>query len=314
MFQDNKICELLNIRYPIIQGGMVWNSGAKLAAACSNSGILGVVGAGSMKPELLDLHIKKAKSLTTSPLAVNIPLLYKDSDKQIQTAIDNEINIFITSAGSPKKFTKLLKDLGKTVLHVVSNPLLAKKCQDAGVDIIIAEGFEAGGHNGRNEITTFCLIPQVKKMVEIPVVAAGGIATGSGLLAALALGADGAQMGTRFAASTEGSGHKNFKTEIIKAEFHSTKLLMKEVIPVRLLNNKFSKEIEEIEKNNGSSTELINYLGKGRAKKGMLEGDIDNGELEIGQISGLIDEILPVEIIVKNILKDYQYRINSIKV
>jgi enoyl-[acyl-carrier protein] reductase II len=291
---NNKITDLYSIKYPIIQGGMVWISGAKLAAAVANSGCLGLIGAGSMKPDLLKIHITKAQNSLTNTdgaLGVNIPLLYSESLKQIETALDCGIKIFFTSAGSPKKYTKVIQDRGGIVTHVTSNPLLAKKCQDAGVDAIVAEGFEAGGHNGREEITTMSLIPQIRDCVSVPVIAAGGIFDARQVAAAICLGADGVQIGTGFAATIESSAHDNFKQAIVSSSYSDTKLLLKKDVPVRLLRNTFSKEIEDLENKCASAEELRAHLGKGRAKKGMLEGDIDHGELEIGQVSAMIKEI-----------------------
>ncbi len=306
-----KICELLNIKYPIIQGGMVWVSGAKLAAACANCDILGLIGAGSMNPILLDQHIKKAKSLTKKSFGVNLPLLYKDIEKQINICLENGINIFFTSAGSPKKYTKFLKDKGCTVVHVTSSPLLAKKCEDAGVDAIVAEGFEAGGHNGRDETTTMCLIPQVRDSVKIPVIAAGGIGSGRSMAAAFCLGADAVQIGSRFAASVESSAHKNFKQAIINASFGDTKLTMKKHVPVRLLMNKFAQDVIALENKGASQEELIEHLGKFRAKSGMLEGKLEEGELEIGQVSASIENILTCEEIVEKIIFEYNQTIKN---
>lgn len=291
----NDVCKLLKIKYPIIQGGMVWVSGANLAAAVSNAGGLGVIGAGSMNIELLDSQIKKAKSLTDKPLAVNFPLLYSKVDEQIQIAIDNGIDIFITSAGSPKKFTKILKDLGKIVIHVTSTPALAKKCEEAGVDMIVAEGFEAGGHNGRDEITTMCLIPQTVDTVQIPVIAAGGIIDHRGINAAFALGASAAQMGTRFLMTKESRAHDSYKDLLLNASFDSTKLSMKQYVPVRLYKNSFFSAIDKMESECATSEQLVAYLGKGRAKKGMHDGDLDEGELEIGQACSAIKDIPTVK-------------------
>ncbi|MCP4913316.1 MAG: nitronate monooxygenase [Oligoflexia bacterium] len=301
----NKICDLLKIKYPIIQAGMVWVSGGKLAAAASNSGALGLIGAGSMKPELLKEHIIKAQGLTEKPIGINVPLLYHGVEDQIKTALDLGIRIFFTSAGSPKKFTKFLKDEGCIVVHVTSSPLLAKKCEDAGVDAIVAEGFEAGGHNGRDEITTMALIPQVRDAVSIPVIAAGGIADGRQMAAALCLGADAVQIGTRFAVTKESSAHDNFQQAIIKAGFGDTKLMMKEVVPVRLLKNKFYDEVQELENRCASKEELIALLGKGRAKAGMLDGDLEKGELEIGQVSAMIQKSLTCQELVDQLIKQY---------
>jgi len=309
MFKDQSIQKLFQIDYPIVQGGMVWVSGGKLAAASANAGILGLIGAGSMNPELLREHIRKAKSLTSKSFGVNLPLLYKEIDKQIEVCLEEGIEIFFTSAGSPKKYTKFLKDKGATVVHVTSNPLLAKKCQDAGVDAIVAEGFEAGGHNGRDEVTTMTLIPQVVDSVSIPVIAAGGIGDGRGLAAALALGAKGVQMGSLFVTACESSAHPHFKKAIIDAKYDSTMLSMKSTVPVRLLKNKFYEEINELEKKGASPEKLQEHLGKGRARAGMLEGDLEEGELEIGQVSGMINSVKSVQEIVDDLLFSYQQAI-----
>lgn len=302
------LCQLLSIKYPIIQAGMVWVSGAKLAAASANAGILGVIGAGSMNPELLDQHLKKALLLTHNKknLAVNVPLLYSKTKEQFEVSIQNGIKIFITSAGSPKTYTSWLKDQGATVIHVTSNPELAMKCEAAGVDAVIAEGFEAGGHNGRDELTTFSLIPQVVQAVKIPVIAAGGIADAQGIAAAMILGADAVQIGTRFVATQESSAHENFKQAILNASATSTMLMMKKHVPVRLMKNAFYDEIKKLEETCASEEELVQHLGHGRAKKGMLEGDLLNGELEIGQIAGLVHDIPTVDELVKRLVTDYQ--------
>jgi len=306
-FKNNKICELFNIEYPIIQAGMVWVSGAKLAAAASNNGCLGIIGAGSMKPDLLDEHLKKAIRLSKNPhaLAVNIPLLYKYVEDQIEVSLDNGIKIFFTSAGSPKKYTQYLKNKGATVVHVTSSPDLAIKCEQAGVDAIVAEGFEAGGHNGRDEITTMCLIPQVVDAVNIPVIAAGGIGDGRTMAAALCLGSDAVQIGTRFLMTQESSAHENFKDAISNAKSGDTKLMMKKYVPVRLLKNKFYEDIENAEQAGASKEDLIEILGKGRAKAGMLDGDLDKGELEVGQISALIKDLPTVEEMVNSLIVQY---------
>ena len=289
---------------------MVWVSGGKLAAASANSGILGIVGAGSMKGDLLDHHLKKARTLTLPEkqhaLAVNIPLLYEGAQEQIQVALKNNIKIFFTSAGSPKKFTPMLKDQGCIVIHVTSTPELAQKCEQAGVDAIVAEGFEAGGHNGRDELTTLVLIPQVVDVVKIPVIAAGGIADGRGLLSMLALGACGVQMGTRFVATEESSAHPNYKQALIKAGSTATMLAMKKVVPVRLLKNHFYDEVFGLEQRCASEEEFKTLLGQGRAKKGMLEGDLQEGELEIGQICSMIKDIPTVSQLVQRIIQEYQ--------
>jgi enoyl-[acyl-carrier protein] reductase II len=307
------IHEKLGLKYPIIQAGMIWVSGAKLAAAASNAGVLGVIGAGSMKPDLLREHIIKAKQLTNKPIAVNIPLLYKLTQEQIQTSLDHGIKIFITSAGSPKLYTQLLKKAGAVVIHVISTPELAKKCEDAGVDMVIAEGFEAGGHNGRDELTTLTLIPQVLKAVKIPVIAAGGIANGDAMAAMLSLGAHGVQMGTRFLMTQESSAHANFKNALLKAQFNSTQLQMKKIVPVRLFDNQFAKTIRELEQRNASNEELIQALGHGRAKLGMFDGDLDEGELEIGQICSLIKDIPTCADLVKNLILEYNTALKKLK-
>lgn len=306
---SNKITKLFGINYPIIQGGMVWVSGANLAAAVSKAGGLGLIGAGSMKPELLKLHISKAQGLTTKPLGVNVPLLYEKAHEQIETALALGIKIFFTSAGSPKKYTNYLKDKGATVVHVVSNPDQALNCELAGVDAVVAEGFEAGGHNGREEITTMSLIPEVRKILKIPLIAAGGITNGRSILAAFSLGADGVQMGTRFLMTKESSAHQNYKNLLLKSTPTSTITLMKATVPVRLFNNKFAKEIMQIEQSfqgENLKQKLNEHLGKFRAMHGMLEGDLENGELEIGQAISLIKEIPSVEELFLELLKDYQ--------
>lgn len=308
------ICELLPIQYPIIQAGMVYVSGGKLAAASANAGILGVIGAGSMKPDLLDHHIKKAISLTTHPerLAVNVPLLYEKTKEQLEISIQNGIKIFITSAGTPKTYTSWLKSQGATVIHVTSSPELAKKCEASGCDAIIAEGFEAGGHNGRDEITTMVLIPQVVDAVKIPVIAAGGIGDGRGIAAALCLGAHGVQLGTRFVATKESSAHDNFKQAVLNAHPGSTMLMMKKHVPVRLLKNKFFEEVKALEDLGATEEELIKLLGHGRARAGMLEGDMENGEIEVGQISALVHDIPSVAELVQRLNTEYRKTITSL--
>ena len=303
--QSQQLCQMLGVSFPIIQAGMVWVSGAKLAAASSNAGILGVLGAGSMSLELLREQIKKTKKLTEKPFAVNIPLLYSKVEEQVALALSEGVKIFITSAGSPKKFTGELKKAGAKVIHVVSNPKFAVKSEEAGVDAVVAEGFEAGGHNGTDELTTFCLIPQVVKQVKIPVIAAGGVGTGSQMAAAFCLGASAVQIGTRFVATKESSAHENFKRAIIESSYNSTELCMKSVVPVRLLKNKFYKEIKSFEERGASGEELVKHLGKGRAKKGMLLGDLEEGELEIGQVCALVDNLPNVCESVKNILAEF---------
>ncbi len=303
----NKLCDLLKIEYPIFQAGMVWVSGGKLAAASANAGILGVIGAGSMKPDLLEQHILKARSLTQNPerLAVNVPLLYEKTKEQIDVALKNGIRTFITSAGSPKTYTQFLKDQGCIVIHVTSSPELALKCETAGVDAVIAEGFEAGGHNGRDEITTMVLIPQVVDAVKIPVIAAGGIGDGRTMAAAFCLGAQAVQMGTRFVVAKESSAHENFKNAILKSGPGSTKLMMKNLVPVRLLKNKFFEEISDLEIKCASKDELAALLGLGRAREGMLEGNLDRGELEIGQISGMMKDVPTTQEIVSRVMEDF---------
>lgn len=284
---------------------MVYVSGGKLAAAAAESGVLGLIGAGSMSPDILRHHLKKAHSLTRKPLGVNLPLLYSKVQEQIDIALEEGIRIFFTSAGSPKTYTPYLKSKGATVVHVTSSPELAKKCEAAGVDAIVAEGFEAGGHNGRDEITTMVLIPQVVDAVKIPVIAAGGIADGRGIAAAMALGAQGVQIGTRFAASVESSGHDNFKRAIIETPPGGTMLTMKSLVPVRLIKNKFFAQVAALEARGAPKDEIAALLGKGRARLGMLDGDMDEGELEIGQIAALVRDIPTVAQIVKRLEQEY---------
>ncbi len=310
-FSKNSITKLFGIRAPIIQAGMVWVSGGKLAAAAANAGALGLIGAGSMKPDLLKQHILKAKSLTNNPIGVNLPLLYQGLEEQIGVCLELGIKIFFTSAGSPKKYTPMLKSNGCTVVHVTSTPDLAKKCEDAGVDAVVAEGFEAGGHNGRDEITTLVLIPQVVDAVKIPVIAAGGIADGRQMAAAMMLGASGVQIGSRFAATIESSAHENFKQAIISASPTATMLSMKKTVPVRLLKNKFYAEINKLEERCATAEDLQAHLGKGRAKAGMLDGDLDNGELEIGQVAGMIKDIPSCETLVKRLVEEYSKALQS---
>lgn len=308
----NKICSLFNIKYPIIQGGMIWNSGWKLAAAVSNAGGLGLIGAGSMHPEVFKEHIQKCKKATNNPFGVNLPMLYPQINELIQIIIDEEVKIVFTSAGNPKTYTSFFHEHGIKVVHVVPGVKFALKAQDAGVDAVVVEGFEAGGHNGRDETTTFCLIPMAKKEISIPIIAAGGIATGNGILSAMVLGAEGVQLGSRFAASLEASSHENFKNEIVKAKDGATMLTLKEVTPVRLIKNKFFNKIHEAIINGATVEEQQFLLGKGRAKKGMFEGDLDEGELEIGQVAGLIDSIEPVSTIMENLITEYHQAKNNI--
>jgi len=302
----NKITQLFSIKYPIIQGGMIWHSGYKLASAVSNAGGLGLIGAGSMYPDVLREHIQKCKKATDKPFGVNVPLLYPDIEKHIQIIIEEGVKIVFTSAGSPKTWTAHLKQHGITVVHVVSSRKFAIKCQEAGVDAVVAEGFEAGGHNGREETTTLCLIPAVRDAVTIPVIAAGGIGDGRAMLACMALGADGVQVGSRFAASIESSAHINFKQEIIQTDEGSTTLTLKEITPVRLIKNKFYQEVEAAYQRCAGPDELKTLLGRGRAKKGMFEGDLAEGELEIGQVSATIRDILPAATILQEIIKGFE--------
>ncbi len=301
----NSITQLFNIKYPIVQGGMIWNSGYKLASAVSNAGGLGLIGAGSMYPEVLREHIQKCKKATDKPFGVNVPMLYPNIEEIMQILVEEGVKIVFTSAGNPKTWTPFLKENGITVVHVVSSTKFALKAQDAGVDAIVAEGFEAGGHNGRDETTTLTLIPMVREEITIPLIAAGGIATGRGMLAAMTLGADGVQMGSRFAASTESSAHDNFKKTIVEVNEGDTMLTLKELAPVRLIKNKFFNEVQELYAKCPSPDDLKELLGKRRAKRGMFEGDLEDGELEIGQIAGLIHDILPVEIIVNNVITEF---------
>src|SRR5690606_11798790 len=285
----NHITNLFKIKYPIVQGGMIWNSGWKLASAVSNNGGLGLLGAGSMYPDVLKAHIKKCKQATDKPFGVNLPMLYPDIDQHIETIIEERIPVVFTSAGNPKTWTETLKKEGITVVHVVSSAKFALKSQEAGVDAVVAEGFEAGGHNGREETTTFCLIPDVRRQIEIPLIAAGGIGTGKQIMAAMVLGADDVQIGSRFAATFESSSHELFKEEIVKAKEGSTSLTLKELAPVRLIKNQFYEEIQQAYANCATKEDLIQLLGRARAKKGMFEGDLINGEIEIGQVTSLID-------------------------
>ena len=301
----NKITGLFKIEYPIIQGGMIWVSGWKLASAVSNEGGLGLIGAGSMYPEVLREHIQKCKLATNKPFGVNVPMLYPEIEKIIDIIVEERVKIVFTSAGNPKTWTSFLKEKGITVVHVVSSVKFAKKAEIAGVDAIVCEGFEAGGHNGREETTTFTLIPMVKKQVKIPVIAAGGIGTGKGMLAAMVLGADAVQVGSRFAATLESSAHQNFKKLIVRIKEGGTRLTLKELAPVRLVKNKFYDEIQELYKRNPTKEQIKELLGRARAKKGMFEGDLDSGELEIGQIAGLIDEIKSVKEVFYDIIQEY---------
>lgn len=309
---ENRITKLFNIKYPIIQAGMIWNSGWRLASAASNAGILGIIGAGSMYPEVLREHIVKCKKATDKPFGVNVPMLYPNLDEIIEIIIAEGVKIVFTSAGNPKTYTKYLKEQGITVVHVVSSLKFALKSEEAGVDAVVAEGFEAGGHNGRDETTTFTLIPMVKEKISIPLIAAGGIASGRGMLAAMVLGADGVQVGSRFVASEESSAHQAFKEMVVAAKEGDTLLTLKELAPVRMLKNKFFEEVMELYTTNPKKEQLIELLGRARAKKGMFEGDLENGELEIGQISGLIHDIKPVAHIVKEMIEEFEIAKNEI--
>ena len=302
----NKITSLFGIQYPIIQAGMIWCSGWELASAVSNAGGLGIIGSGSMYPEILDEHVRKCKAATDKPFAVNLPMLYPDIEKHIETIIKHKVPIVFTSAGNPKTYTAYLKEHGITVVHVVSSLKFALKAQEAGVDAVVAEGFEAGGHNGRDETTTLVLIPAVAKGLQIPLIAAGGIGTGRAMLAAMNLGADAVQIGSRFVASIESSAHENFKKVVVDAKEGDTQLTLKELTPVRLVKNAFYQKVNEAYGACATNEELQALLGRGRAKKGMFEGDLEEGELEIGQVSGLIDKILPAAEIVREILNEYR--------
>jgi len=302
----NRITTLFNIQYPLIQAGMIWCSGWELAAAVSNSGGLGIIGSGSMYPDVLEEHVVKCKKATDKPFAVNLPMLYPDIDKHIETIIKHKVPIVFTSAGNPKTWTAHLQHHGITVVHVVSSVKFALKAQQAGVDAVVAEGFEAGGHNGRDETTTFCLIPMVREAISIPLIAAGGIGTGRGMLAAMNLGADAVQIGSRFVASDESSAHQNFKNTVVDAKEGDTILTLKELTPVRLIKNSFYDQVAAAYENGKSTDDLKALLGRGRAKKGMFEGDLVEGELEIGQISGLIHEIKPAAAIVGEIISEFK--------
>lgn len=309
----NRISALFDIQYPIIQGGMIWCSGWELASAVSNAGGLGLLGSGSMYPEILREQIIRCKASTNRPFGVNVPLLYPNIEEHITSIIEHKIPIVFTSAGNPKTYTARLKAEGIKVVHVVSSLKFALKAQDAGVDAVVAEGFEAGGHNGREETTTLCLIPSVSQAVEIPVIAAGGIGSGKAMLAARILGAEGVQIGSRFIATHESSAHEAFKSMILNAEEGDTKLTLKELTPVRLLNNPFYQEIVRHYENNASPEELAELLGRGRAKKGMFEGDLEHGELEVGQVSSMIRTIQPAGDVVREIWQEYQDALNNLQ-
>nr|WP_313254871.1 DUF561 domain-containing protein [Empedobacter sp.] len=303
---DTNITKLFAIKYPIIQGGMIWNSGWRLASAVSNAGGLGLIGAGSMYPDVLREHIKKCKAATNHPFGVNVPMIYPNIEEIMQIIVEEGVKTVFTSAGNPKTWTETLKKEGITVAHVVSSAKFAQKSQDAGVDAVVAEGFEAGGHNGREETTTLCLIPNVKRQINIPLIAAGGIGTGSQILAAFALGADGVQIGSRFAATQESSANQAFKDVIVNTQEGDTQLTLKELAPVRLIKNEFYTQVQEKYQQGTTAEELKELLGRGRSKKGMFEGDLVNGELEIGQVSSLIDSIATVAEVFDDLLVDYQ--------
>jgi enoyl-[acyl-carrier protein] reductase II len=308
---QNRICNLFKIEFPLIQAGMIWCSGWELASAVSNAGGLGIIGSGSMYPEILEQQIIKCKAATSKPFAVNLPLLYPDSEKHIETIIKYKVPIVFTSAGNPSTWTNQLKENGITVVHVVSSLKFALKAQDAGVDAIVAEGFEAGGHNGRDETTTFCLIPLIADAISLPLIAAGGIGSGKGMLAAMNLGADAVQIGSRFIASPESSAHQNFKEKVIACQEGDTILTLKELTPVRMIKNNFYKQLELAYSNNADAEELKAILGRGRAKKGMFEGDLDAGELEVGQVSGTIHKIMPAKEIVAEIIREFKEAQNN---
>ncbi|MBL87701.1 MAG: nitronate monooxygenase [Winogradskyella sp.] len=302
----NRITELFNIQYPIVQAGMIWNSGWRLASAASNAGILGLIGAGSMYPDVLREHIQKCKAATDKPFGVNVPMLYPNIEEIMDIIVEEGVKIVFTSAGNPKTWTSWLQERGITVVHVVSSVKFALKAQDAGVDAVVAEGFEAGGHNGRDETTTLTLIPMVKEQLEIPLIAAGGIATGKAMLACMVLGADGVQVGSRFVASKESSAHQDFKQVVVDAKEGDTQLTLKELAPVRLVKNKFFNDLQELYKTAPTPEQLKELLGRARAKRGMFEGDLDDGELEIGQIAGLIHDIKPVAEIVNDMVTEFE--------
>lgn len=309
----NRVTNLLGIKYPLIQAGMIWCSGHELASAVSNAGGLGIIGSGSMYPHILDEHIQKTKAATKNPFAVNLPMIYPDIDKHIELVLKHKVPIVFTSAGNPQTWTEKLKSNGTKVVHVVASVKFALKAQEAGVDAVVAEGFEAGGHNGADETTTMTLIPAVRKAIDIPLIAAGGIATGKGMLAAMALGADGVQIGSRFVASNESSAHVNFKNTVINTPDGGTHLTLKELTPVRLIKNEFYKKVQEAYQNDASIDQLKELLGRGRAKKGMFEGDLIEGELEIGQISSIIKEIKPAAEIVQEIIQEYHQAITDLQ-
>ena len=313
---ENRICKLFGIKYPIIQAGMVWCSGWRLASAVSNNGGLGLIGAGSMHPEILREHIQKTKLATQKPFGVNVPLFYPELETIMQIIAEEKVPVVFTSAGSPKKYTAWLKERGIVVAHVIASSAFALKCEEAGVDAVVAEGFEAGGHNGREETTTLTLIPAVRRTTTLPLIAAGGIATGEAMLAAMALGAEGVQIGSRFAISEESSASPEFKKLVTTLNEGDTKLALKKIGPVRLIKNEFFETVNKLEQEGASADQLRTLLGRGRAKKGMFEGNLDEGELEIGQVASLIDEVLPVHTIMENLIQEYRQtleRINNLK-
>jgi enoyl-[acyl-carrier protein] reductase II len=313
---ENRICELFGIKYPIIQGGMVWCSGWRLASAVSNHGGLGLLGAGSMHPEMLREHIQKTKLATSNPFGVNVPMFYPELDAIVKIIAEEKVPVVFTSAGSPKKYTEWLKDRGIIVAHVIASSAFAVKCEEAGVDAIVAEGFEAGGHNGKEETTTMTLIPAVRRVTNLPLLAAGGIGTGDAMLAAMALGADGVQIGSRFAISEESSAHPDFKKLVTGLNEGDTKLALKKIGAVRLIKNEFFQKVNQLEEEGANADAMRVLLGRGRAKKGMFEGDLENGELEIGQVASLIDEVLPVKTIMENLIQEYRQakeRIDNLK-
>ncbi|MGC8825018.1 MAG: NAD(P)H-dependent flavin oxidoreductase [Bacteroidales bacterium] len=313
MLKDNRIVELFSIRYPIVQGGMVWCSGWELASAVSNAGGLGLIGSGSMSPEILREHIRKARKATDKPIGVNVPLLYSHADENIRIVIEEKVPIVFTSAGNPTKWTKTLHDHGIVVVHVVSNLAFARKCEEAGVDAIVAEGVEAGGHNGREENTTMVLIPLLRKFIKLPLIAAGGIASGRAMLAAMCLGAEGVQIGSRFAASIESSAHPNFKQKILETTDGGTRLALRKLSPVRIIRNTYSNILEQAENECLPPEKLLELRGKGKSKLGMFEGNIEEGELEIGQVAALIDQIKPVKEIIKEIVEEYNCALKELK-
>jgi enoyl-[acyl-carrier protein] reductase II len=312
--KNNRICQLFGIEYPLVQAGMIWCSGWELAAAVSNAGGLGIIGSGSMYPHILDEQLSRCKAATNKPFAVNVPLLYPNVQEHIDLIVKHKVPVVFTSAGNPGTWTSFLKEKGITVVHVVSNTKFALKAQQAGVDAIVAEGFEAGGHNGREETTTLCLIPQVRNVTHLPLIAAGGIASGSAMAAMFCLGAEGVQLGSRFVASAESSAHLAFKNKVIDAKEGDTILTLKELTPVRLIKNKFFETLQQAYQQGAGKEELSQLLGKGRAKKGMYEGDLDNGELEIGQVASMLNEILPAAEIVSRLMQEFSDCLNRMAV